>query len=249
MSLKILPQPVIYSTGETEEVCHPNSRGDYQSLLQPQAFLWFRNKLYVGHNWLSSLHTNEEPVWDPKHVPVGTRMERCNGNIDFTEIRYEGPPYRRGYAVLKLKYLYKPNDAWGTGNSIVENTDQGCVTIEEQFVLFPNCFMVMTWDSPFEAGELISPSQIDDYHAEKQIEDEMFDLQQKVGYGNLPRWPKRKYQGFHTPRICVCHKWYGDGENRLRHILRAPSMDAMRYDPRAVALREAEHPNGHLHCH
>lgn len=259
MRRPILPQPAIFGTSKDETPCHPLSRGDFTTVLRPMAFFWFRGKLFVGHNWLSSLHIAEEPVWDPKPVPVGTRIEDCNGYIDFVEIRREGPPYYRAYAVLRLKHRYKPDDShsgnpvlntWRTGKKF----DQGAVMIDEQHVLFPNCFMQLTWNGAFDGGKLIAPHQIDDFKAEVTQHELHWDKHREKcetdpNYnGECPPYPRRKYCGYYTPHICMCHKWSGDGENRLQRILRSSSLDMMRYDPRAVTVRKREHPKGCARC-
>jgi hypothetical protein len=251
-----LPQPVEFPVHTGEETCHPLSRGDFTRILRPRAFFWYRNKLFVGYNWLSSLHINEEPVWDPKPVLVGTRIEDCNGFIDFVEIRREGPPYYRGYAMLRLTYRYRPNDT-GSGNPVLggwgeaKKLDQGTVAIDEQYMLFPNCFMQLSWSNTFDPGELLAPGQIDDWKADRTQDDahwESCKIARTMDEPDPP-FPKRKHWGFYTPEICMCHKWLGDGENRLRRILRSPCLDTMRYDKRAVAIRKREHPNGCLLCH
>ena len=65
---------------------------------------------------------------------------------------------------------------------------------------------------------------------------------------NVPPQPQMGYQDFYTPDICMAHKWAGDGSNRVRRIKRTASFETMRNDPRAIALRNKEHPNGSVAC-
>jgi hypothetical protein len=232
----VLPQPVTHNEG-------------WITLLQPRAFFWFRGRLYVGYGWLSSLHMDEEPVWDPAPVEVDTRIETCNGHIDFVEVKQEGPPYYRKYAVLKLVYRYKPDDT-GLGNPVIRKSHtQGCVEIEEQHVLFPDCYMQLSWSNGNSGSSLIHPYDIKEYQKFQKKSDRWHKQNPNWFDGGAAPFPQRKHKEFHTPSICLCHKWSGNGVNRFRRIKRAKSLENWRNHPDATRIREQEHPNGCINCH
>lgn len=141
MRFRHIVQPIDLGDGK----CHPLSRksGGYVRMLRPGAFFWFRARLYVGYSWLSTLHADEKPVWDPEPVPLNALVDTCRGYFHFSAIHSEDAPYFRKYAEIKHFYAYKPND-YGYG-FLKRPIDQGIVPVREQYILQPNTYLEVQW--------------------------------------------------------------------------------------------------------
>lgn len=145
-------QPIDLADG----TCHPWSKeypekGYGQTLLRPGAFFWYGGKLYVGYGWLSSLHHEETPVWDPEPVPLDAVVETCCGYYHFKEVLSEERPYYRKYAALDVHYLLHPDDS--IRGSLRKKIDQGTIHIDERYVLPPNCYLEAQWEGGFGGRE------------------------------------------------------------------------------------------------
>lgn len=136
----IVRQPIDLGDGK----CHPLSREDgwVGSMLRPGAFYWHAGRLYVGYGWLSSFHEGEEPVWDPKPVPLGAVAETCNGYYHFSNMFVEGAPYFRKYAELSVRYIHKTHDG---PNGFLKKEVVQTTEINERIVLPPDYFLEYQW--------------------------------------------------------------------------------------------------------
>ena len=112
-------------------------------ILRPGAFFWTAGRLYVGYARLSTLHHDEEPMWDPVPVEPGTVIETRGGFYQFTGIMREGSPYHRQYAQLQFAYAYRPSD-FGDG-FLKKEIDQGMIPIHEKYVLGPDTYVESQW--------------------------------------------------------------------------------------------------------
>lgn len=112
-------------------------------ILRPGAFFWTAGRLYVGYARLSTLHHDEEPMWDPVPVEVNTIIETRGGFYQFTGIMREGSPYHRAYAQLQFAYAYTPDD-YGDG-FLKKRIDQGMIPIHEKYVLAPDTYIETQW--------------------------------------------------------------------------------------------------------
>lgn len=111
--------------------------GDMDFILRPAAFFWYAGQLYVGYAYLSCLHHDEEPCWDPVPVPLGATIDASLGYYSFKEvIQGQG---RRSFAVLESHDLDRAhwyNRPRKNGSWYLQITDQ-TPRLCERFVLEP----------------------------------------------------------------------------------------------------------------
>jgi len=124
--------------------------GGMRLVLRPGAFYWDGKRLFIGYAWLSSLHWDEQPVWDTNTVPEGTVIESMRG-LQYRFVKtLPQPGYKSRIACLDMKMRFYTESTAQRYNRRVIPKDK-YITIKEQYVLLPGMVMRQWWSeqSPF----------------------------------------------------------------------------------------------------
>lgn len=144
--MKVLRRPIIHENG-------------WSFILSPRCFYWARGRLYVGYNYLSRLHPDEEPLWDPIPVKPYTVIEAMGGFFQLTQVQEEKGPYYRKWARLESHMVIQPCD-YGDG-FLKKRINQGEIEVHNAYTLEPETMLRFEheWDRTI-ISRWIEPSLI-----------------------------------------------------------------------------------------
>lgn len=136
--MKEIIRPIHDGKNYNEQRQWSRSSGYYTVILWPGAFAWYNGELFVGYSWLSRLHDDEDPVWDPDPVPVGSIIHAHRGYYHFVEVLTAPGRGRNKFAVIRFVHRHREEDMERYENEdATPLTEKDSIVIREQFVLDP----------------------------------------------------------------------------------------------------------------